>query len=148
MATDILDPNEGHRQAEEVFEEIETLQRRGGFEDWEDRRGAERLLNEAIELPGFEDRIRVVPQRSKGEPGWKRITIQRGKGERPLCNPYPVIAGGKRTAEEASKMFWDDFKNQIKQDTPQRRKMLELQSRLRNGERIELGCCWGVSCLI
>ena len=135
------------RSAAEVYSDIEALQQLGSVENWLSQGiDAERLLNEAFELPGFEERIKVVPLRSKAEAGWKRINIQRGKGEHPLCNPYPVQPGGDRTPAEASKMFWTDFKNQIQQDTPQRRKMLEIQSLLRNGGRIELGCCGDEHC--
>ena len=135
------------RTPAQIYAEIEALQQLGGIEHWHDRRQeAERLLNEAIELPGFESRIKVVRQRSKGEPGWKRINIQRGNGARPLCNPYEILPNGERTAEMASDLFWEGFKEQIKQDTPQRLKMLELQSLLQDGTCIELGCCGDEHC--
>ena len=144
-------PAAGARTEQQIVADIQSLQLMGDAACLTDeiRPKAQALLDEWLNLPDFGDRIRVVPQRSKGDPAWKRINIQRGQGDRPLANPYQLKrADGTviRTAAEASELFWGDFAEQILEDTPQRQKMQEIAALLKQGERIELGCCGHDDC--
>ena len=138
------------RTESEVIAAIEELQRMGDAACLNGHRpDAQALFDEWMELPSeVAGRIRVVNQRSKGDPAWKRINIQRGNGDRPLANPYQLKHDGKviRTAAEATELFWGDFSQQILEDTPQARKLDEIGELLLEGAQIELGCCGDENC--
>ena len=71
------------RTEKEIVAAIEELQQMGMAACLTDeiRPNAQALLDEWMELPSeVAGRIRVVKQRSKADPAWKRISIQRGKG--------------------------------------------------------------------